>query len=301
MRIETQGLRDIRPDCRRLVLTVGLGLAVALLLTGECAQAQGTAGGRGGNASPPLAGRPVGVSAKAGRVSVQVTNRSLAEVLVEVTSLTRVALAVHDEGLATRLVSAQFSDLPVEDALRLLLRDQDVFYFYGADRPGTSVLRAVWVYAKGKGKGLLPVPPEQWASTRELEQALHDRDPATRAKALEALVERKGSGAAEAVQSALSDEQAQVRTGALYGAMMAGLSLPPATLGALALSDPSPDVRFLSLQALKNDPAARPIIEQALQDPSPQIRNAAQDILREIAGGADPVQPSGPSQRRPGQ
>src|SRR5579885_1483833 len=160
MGIGRQDSPDMRPGIHRLALAAGLGLAAALFLTGERGQAQGPGDGRGVKAprlpvpsprgAPPPASRPSGVSpevsVKAGRVTVRVTNRPLVAVLGEVARLAQVALSLHDEALGARLVSTHLTDLPVEEALRLLLREQDAFFFYGTDRAGPSALRAVWAY-----------------------------------------------------------------------------------------------------------------------------------------------------------
>ena len=85
------------------------------------------------------------------------------------------------EALHDRPLSLQLQDVPLEAGLRELLKEEDVFFFYSAEKAPSS-LKAVWVYPKGQGRGLEPVPPEQWASTRELERWMADRDAAVRSK-----------------------------------------------------------------------------------------------------------------------
>ena len=41
-------------------------------------------------------------------------------------------------------------------------------------------LLTVWVYRELEGRGLYPMPPEEWGSTAELEGRLADPDPEER-------------------------------------------------------------------------------------------------------------------------
>jgi HEAT repeat protein len=217
--------------------------------------------------------------------------------LEEISREGKVAIS-GDTGPGRRLVSIQFQDLPLDEGLRQILRDHDAFFFYGVEGKAPASLRAVWVYPKGQGRGLEPVPPEAWASTRELEAELADPNPKARARAIEALVERKGDGARDAVLEALKDHDEEVRAQALYQTVSGDVELPTDALTDLALGDPSPAVRFLALEALTDRPEARTIAETALNDPSPQIRHKAQEILRELDAATRPRKPSQPAQDR---
>ena len=63
----------------------------------------------------------------------------------------------------------------------------------------------VWVYHKGKARGMTPVPPEKWSSTEEVEQMLGSHDPNVRGRATEELVQQKRAGAGNEVLDALRD------------------------------------------------------------------------------------------------
>jgi HEAT repeat protein len=133
---------------------------------------------------------------------------------------------------------------------------------------------------------MAPIPPEAWASTQELiKEAKTSVNPATRAQAVQALLERKPDRAWDVVRDALQDPEDEVRTRALQGALGAGVVVPPDSLARLALSDPSSNVRFLALEGLAFDPSSPyllPVLEQALNDPHPAVRQRANEILAEL-------------------
>jgi hypothetical protein len=235
------------------------------------------------------------VSVKDGRLSVRVQNRPLGPILEEISRKGKVAI-IRPHTVGRQLVSIQFRDFPLDEGLRQILKVHDAFFFYGVERKASASLRAVWVYPRGRGRGLQPVPPEDWASTTELERDLTDPDPGVRARAVGALVERKGDQARDAVLQALKDEDDQVRTRALYETLDAEVKLPLDILIDLALRDASPDVRFLALEALADGPEARTIAVAALDDPSPHIRSKAQEIVRRLDAATRPRQPGQPAQ-----
>lgn len=218
------------------------------------------------------------VSVKDGRLSVRTQNHLLGWVLEEISSQGRIAIIVAD-GVQGQRIAAQFEDLPLEEGLRQLLRDHDIFFFYTGAAKTANSLSVVWVYPRGRGRGLEPVPPEVWASTKEVEGNLAHPDPDVRSRAVEALVERKGDRAMDVVLKALKDKENRVRVQALYAAVISGVELPADSLIGLALRDPSPDIRFLALRALEGRPQAREIAKAAQADPSSHVRNKAREIL----------------------
>lgn len=250
--------------------------------------------------SSPADPRPQ-VTFKNGLLTLRGQDRPLRWFLDEISREAKVAMMVAD-GVGEERLSADFNKLPVEEALRDLLQEYDVFFFYSGQGAPAGTLRAVWVYPQGQGQGLEPVPPEKWASTKEVEERLADSDPEVRARSIETLIERKGDQALEAVLKALEDEEAQVRVQALYQALAGGLELPESTLANLLLSDDSSDVRFLALEALATGPEARWTAERALTDPSPQVQQKAREILRGLEAASRPAKPAPPAQgQRPPQ
>ena len=240
------------------------------------------------------------VTFRAGRLSVNLQNRSLESLAEEVSAKAGVAIILHG-GVGSQAVSLNFRDLPLEQALHRILEKYDAFFFYGVEKQDPSSLKTVWVYPMRAGRGMAPVPPESWGSTKELEPMLDDPDPRVRARAIAALVRRKREGALDAVLDALRDSDEQVRTEALYGARQAGLDLPEESLRDLALNDDSVDVRFLALHSLANSPDAQSVAEMALNDPSKPVRDMAQEILRDLSGkpSPTPAQTAAPDQQQP--
>lgn len=237
------------------------------------------------------------VTVKDGRLSVRVENLPLAWVLEEIARQGKFAV-IAPSGPSRRRVSVQFQDLPMDEGVRQILRGNDAFFFYGVDGTAPASLKAVWVYPKGRGRGLQPVPPETWASTAEVESRLSDPDSRIRAQAVESLVERKGDEARDAVVDALRDQDDQVRTRALYHALSGGVNVPTDLLTELALSDSSTDVRFLALDALAKGPEARTIAETTLNDPNPRIRQKAKEMLSALDAPPRSRRRSQPSQDR---
>jgi HEAT repeat protein len=187
---------------------------------------------------------------------------------------------VEEQTIGKSPVSIEIRDVPLDQALRTLLKGFDVFFYYHAPASGgASALEAVWIYPRDHGQGLEPVPPEKWASTIELKGRLTSSDPAARAQAIEALAGRDRNGAADAVLQALGDSDEQVRTRALYAAESQGIALPSETLLTLTQSDPSATVRFLALGGLEGHPEASTAARAALQDPSPFVRNKAREMM----------------------
>jgi len=236
---------------------------------------------------------------KDGRLSVRARNRSLGGMTDEISTKAGIPIVISEEA-SSQLISVNFQNLPLDEGLRQILSKQDAFFFYGVDEQGPSSLKVIWVYPKGQGRGITPVPAEKWASTKDLETMLKDKDPKARGRAIETLAERKGAAALEEVLKSLQDSDDGVRTQALFGAVKAGVEIPDGVLSNLVVNDPSPDVRLLALQGLANGPDARVVAEHAIDDTSEPVRVEAQEILRrldeESKQSEQPSQPPGDEQ-----
>jgi HEAT repeat protein len=269
----------------RILLLVGLGACL-------CVASADDSGERPRPSAAASAASPsqLVIIVRERRLTVKVRNVSLERVLEEISRKAEVAIT-QGSGIGREPISVDFQDLAIDDGLRRILTDNDAFYFYGADGKARAALKVVWVYAKGRGRGVAPVPMESWASTKELEGRLSDPDPQARAQAVESLLERKREPSVALM--ALHDVDEQVRSRALYAALSQGMSLPSNSLRTVALTDQSADVRYLALEGLAADPAAtdvRSIAEQLQDDPNPLVRRKAEEVLRRL----NPVGPSSP-------
>lgn len=261
--------------------------------------------------SPPTTHEPPAfVTMDGGRLNLLVENRSLAWILEEISRKSGVVVN-GAEAVPDAPVSVQLTDIPLDQGLRELLKAQDVFYFYrgdekggdgtsrGEERTAGSFLQAVWIFPKGEGRRMAPIPPELWASSRELKQGLSHPDAAERARTIESLVERNGEQARDDLLRALRDRDDQVRERALNVALASGVPLPASLLEELVQGDPSPAVRFLALGAIgigsgdapSDDPHIKTVAELALKDPDPDVQEQARQILEQLDQSSRPPDP----------
>src|SRR5260370_11952098 len=233
---------------------------VALLLSAGCpllvlAQQQQTttvvppAVGQASASAVRGACRKSEVSLENDRLSVQAEDCPFDWLLEEISKKAHVGI-ITSAGLRSQPVSIQFENISLEEGLRRVLKDHDSFFFFGGDKRSPSRLKAVWVYSNGEGTGVVPVPQEFWASTRELEGKLNDPEPKVRASAIEAIIDRKRDKSRAEGFNALKDATSEVPTRAFPAPLHSAPDLPTQSLVDLLVHDKSPKVRFLSLDAV---------------------------------------------------
>ena len=137
-----------------------------LLLISVCAPiGSGQQNGRpqaGSQAPDPLthASKPSdqgsGITFKDGRLSVRTQGRSLERLMGEISGKAGIPIVLSEE-VGSQLVTVSFQDLPLDEGLRQILNKYDAFLFYGVDEQAPSSLKAVWVYPKGRGRGIAPL------------------------------------------------------------------------------------------------------------------------------------------------
>ncbi|HEX2341926.1 MAG TPA: hypothetical protein VHI98_15735 [Vicinamibacterales bacterium] len=220
-------------------------------------------------------------------MTATVQDSPIGSVLEELDSQTDVALIPADDlDIAEHRISVQLADVPLDEGLRRLLKDYDTFFYYGGVGNAPSSLQAVWIYPKGTASALRPVPPEAWASSKELEAGFADRSPEVREQAYVALLLRPGSAGRERVLQAIrgvSETDEAVRQRLLSSAISNGMRLPPDLLADLARWDGSEGIRLMALDALVGDPIVQETAQAALTDSSQTIRKRAKEILAELA------------------
>jgi hypothetical protein len=125
--------------------------------------------------------RPTSIAIERGRITARIRNHLLGTVLDEISSRTGVSLIASDKIDIEERISAELVDFPLDEGLRRLFTNYDTFFYYGAVRNGSPV-RSVWIYPRGTGALLRPIPPDLWAGTGELRASLTDADPEIRAR-----------------------------------------------------------------------------------------------------------------------
>jgi hypothetical protein len=234
--------------------------------------------------SQDIPGARLSIAAQRGRLTASLDQAPLLAVLDELSRQTRIAITPA-EGLDLEVVSAELKNIAVDEGVRKLLENYDAFLYYTPDRRRQATLTAVWVYPKGAAATLRPVPPELWASARDLESALSDRDPAVRERAYDALMSRPDRASHNLVVLAIqgaSEPDVELRERLLSAAISKAIELPRDVLADLVRADAAETIRLMALDALSGDPAAREIGAAALADASLLVRERAKEFLAEL-------------------
>ena len=230
---------------------------------------------------PPA--RPVTIAADGMLTVIASPSRplSLTAVLNHISTHQRIPIVVADT-VEDDHVTIELRGLPLDEGLKRLLAPYDAFYSYSAEGKRPGVIRAVWVYSRGEGRDLEPVPPEMWASTKELEAQLDDADPGVRFETIEALIERQGERSLDVVLRGLADSDDGVRLGTLTAALHAGVDVSSTDLHSLVLGDSFQAIRLLALEAIEARPEAMSIAESVKDDPDEVVRNTARLLLERL-------------------
>ena len=252
--------------------------AVLAVLTLDILFAQQTA------APPPSTAPELVVALDAGQLTIRAANVPLEAVLAELSTRTGIRIEEASE-LESHHISAWVKSAPVEQAIRELLKNYDAFFLYSAAVRQGGPLTAVWVYPRGAARNLRPVPPEAWASSKELEVALADGDASIREQAYETLLSRADRRSQNLVLLAIrgaSETDSELRQRILSSAISRGMAIPRDVLADLVRADATEEIRVIALDGLAGDPASREAVSAALSDPSDVVRDRARDILAEL-------------------
>jgi hypothetical protein len=216
-----------------------------------------------------------------GTISLAASRTPLQALLTEISVQTRIPILLA-EALEPERVSATVRNLAFDDLMKRLLDQYDAFYLFGPRDKKPSSIRAIWVYPKGEGDTLEPVPPTVWASTKDLKAQVDDPEVSVRMDAIETLIERLGTQALPMVLRGLADGDEIVRLGTVLAAIEAGVEIPATELHSVVLNDQSPQVRIAALRAVEGRPEAQSIASGVKNDPDEDIRNQALFILGEL-------------------
>lgn len=178
-------------------------------------------------------------------------------------------------------VSAEFRKLPLDQALKVLLREESYLLVYS--RTGDRVrLQNVWVLGRGKAWAL-PTATGEFDTLRVQARSL---DPSVRDLALIQLGMRAETEALEILLGRVSDPAPDVRR-TVVGALTQ--SPHPKAVDALATvltSDRDPAVRQVAAAALasRGGPVAEHALRLGLEDEAPYIRMFARSFLEQLEG-----------------
>jgi HEAT repeat protein len=239
------------------------------------------------------------VFVRAGHLNIDVIDRPLRAVLQRIADQTSMTLFVSDE-VGDALVSLRAENLV----------NTDSFVLYGRTKASSQGIVGLWVYAKGEGRDLAPVPVHHSSAATSINGVPVAAAPEERARAVEALVQRRGSAAVPAVLQALKDEDVLVRSRALDAAVNYRLEVPEDVLIHSVQADPAPEVRFIALAGLAallephltgetrvvNNAEVRAISELALNDPDSEVRWQAQQNLQTLNALDGVLPPTEPEQ-----
>ena len=244
----------------------------------------------------PAAQGRLSLTVEKGLLSISIADYPLRTVLEELGSRIQVAF-VTAERVADDSVSAELRGVSLDECVRQLLSGYDTFLYYGNVGGAASALRAVWVYPKGAASTLRPVPPDAWASRKELESMLDDPNPEVRERVYEALISRPDRQSQEMVLQAVrgireSDEGLRQRI--LSAILSKGVPVPPELLATLVRNDVSEQIRWMALNALAEHPIAQQVAEMAFRDPSQSVRERAQEISAQFSSPRKIQVPSEP-------
>jgi hypothetical protein len=252
----------------------------------------------GTSGDPQADGPPFVVRVKENRLTVKAKDIPLERVLGEIANQTLIEIVLY--GPAGELVSADFSDLPLEKGLKRLTHNCNHVLIYKPGRANTAKLeiKAMLIFSKDRERSreslesTVIVPQERApqelgeASLDSVAQALQHKDAEVRENAVDRLAELKDERAAMLLgEVLLSDRDSDVRESAAEA--LGDLGGPKAVEPLIrALKDKDAGVRESAVESLATvggDDAVRPLMD-ALTDEDEDVREAAALALKKITG-----------------
>jgi hypothetical protein len=248
--------------------------------------------------NPQAESPPFVVTAKENLLTVKAKDIPLERVLGEIANQTLIEIVLY--GPPGELVSADFSDLPLEKGLKRLTHHCNHVLIYRPGKANTANLeiKAMLIFSKERGRSreslesTVIIPQERAspelgeASFDSLAQALQHKDAEVREKAVDRLAELKDERAAMLLGEVLvNDRDSDIRESAAEA--LGDLGGPKATESLIrALKDKDAGVRESAVESLTTvggDEAVRPLMD-ALVDEDEDVREAAALALKKITG-----------------
>jgi HEAT repeat protein len=243
-------------------------------------------------------GAPVIIRVSNNLLTVKLKDVPLEKALTEIAN--QAGIQIVSYGPLEGIVSADFTELPLDEGLRRLIRDLDHIFIYheGKSRGSEPEVKKVLIYSKtGKkpneglrtsliGPQKRPTQGPPVASPEFLVKALEDKDPEVRQEAVDRLAESKDERAVtELIKVLLKDKDEDVRESAADALGELGDERAVAPL-VQALKDRDAGVRESAVDALRHiggEAVIRPLMD-ALKDEDEDVREAAAEALKELTG-----------------
>ena len=214
------------------------------------------------------------------RLSARIKQLSLDSLVSIIGTQAHVPIYISGE-INSRNISGEVNEVPLAEGLLYLLREFDVFLFYG-DKPQSSTsLKAVWVYPKHVGESLMPRlinGTDSVAISHSVTQSQVNATPSTRIKI------NDPNNATMEIVNALQSPDTTIRYSALATSIENQIELPQHVLQRIAESDAAANVRSLALSALIQNPLmdrtlVRNTAQLALKDSDLDIQAQAKGII----------------------
>jgi type II secretory pathway component GspD/PulD (secretin) len=256
----------------RLILLGVIGLLWTAAAQDVLPEADRTAAGR------------LSIAVEKGFFTLKIESCPLRRVLRELGAAAGVSVVTADS-VGEDHISTQLTNVSRDEAFRRLLVEYDTFFYYTAEKDAPAALRTIWVYPKRSAVSLRPVPPETWASAKELEASVASQDLAVRERAYEALIVHPDRRSQDLVLQAIrgiSERDDGLRQRILSAAVSKGMEMPPHILSELVYAGSSESLRLMALDTLSQHSSVKEVAEYALSDTSEVIRQRAKAILKEL-------------------
>lgn len=236
------------------------------------------------------------VRVKARLLTVKVRDIPMKRVLMEIANQARIKILFY--GPAEKLLSADFSDIPLDKGVKRLTGGRNYAFIYGPKRAKTvePEIREIIIYPKTgrtttKGVGPMTIAPKQSAPEEQKEatlvsllKALGDKDPVVREETVYLLAEFKDERVIKHLTEVLlNDEDEAVRASVAeeLGDFGDQSAIDPLIK---SLEDTEARVRESAIVALGQIGGERVIsnLMEALEDEDEGVRDAAAEALGEI-------------------
>ncbi len=272
-----------------------LCLAVSLSFLADITQAEDTAKTRAAKTQPLQSAHYIQFANDL--LSVKLQDVSLREVLQEIAR--QGGLTLVPSGSLEYRITAEFHQLPLEEALRRILRQRSFAVEYSQQRPEESPStvpqpKTLWILSKAEkaypvqttvidDNGVGHYLQDEATDISTLEAALWSDDSWEREEAVEALGESKRPEAVAPLSLALEDEDEDVREAAIASLAEIGGDAAAEAL-AIALQDRDSSIREEAVEALgeiRGESVIR-LLKQALADEDESVQDTAADMLAEL-------------------